>query len=250
MSPLLNPLIVGAFLMGFFGGAHCVAMCGGVVGVLCSATRAGCPASVPKRTVGTLAYNAGRLASYSLLGLLFASFGALTTNAAALDVVRYALRGVAALAMLAVGLHLLGLPSLLARAEGAGAILWRRLSPLAKRLLPLQRPHQAFLLGGLWGLMPCGLLYGALALAASAETPLGGAAVMAAFGAGTLPALLTMSAFAQTLARAIARGWVRRTAGVVVLGFGLFSTAGLLRQTGLGVPFGLAASHHCCPTSH
>ncbi len=248
----MSPLVVSAFVMGLFGGAHCVAMCGGVVGVLCSAAPR-CPsAQKPSRLSQVpywLAYNGGRIASYTLLGALFGALGTLSTGVFPLDGVRFALRAVAALCMLAVGLHLAGLPSVIRGVEALGAPLWRKVSPLTKRFLPLRTPWHALVLGGLWGLMPCGLLYGALALAASAESPAAGATAMAAFGVATLPVMLTMGAVAQSVTRWLARVWVRRAAGAVVLAFGLWSTAGVASQVGIGEVFGLATpKHHCCPT--
>lgn len=241
----MSPLVPSAFLMGLFGGAHCVAMCGGVVGVLCGAS--------PKSEQGKLrqapywlAYNGGRVGAYTLLGLLFGSLGTLSTGIFPLDGVRLALRGLAAVCMLAVGLHLAGLPSMVKTLESVGAPLWRKLSPVTQRLLPLRTPLHALGVGALWGLMPCGLLYGALALAASAESPTVGASTMLAFGLGTLPVMLTVSALAQSVARWTARVWVRRVAGAVVLAFGLWSSAGVAAQTGVGAALGLG--HACCPT--
>lgn len=264
MSELLSPIVVTALLMGAFGGLHCVAMCGGVVGVLCSAAPR-CPTAAVTRPGGGaggveappkapsarywLAYNAGRVASYSLLGALFGTLGTLSTGAFPLDGLRFALRALAALIMLFVGLHLMGLPSVMNRIESLGAPLWRRVSPLTKRFLPLRTPWHALVLGMMWGLMPCGLLYGALALAASAESTTVGMATMAAFGVGTLPVMIAMSALASGVTRWLARPWARRAAGVLVLAFGVFSSAGVAAQTGMGTPFGLGASHHvCCPT--
>ncbi len=251
----MSPLVASAFVMGLFGGVHCVAMCGGVVGVLCTAAPR-CPSASgggERSRLGQapywIAYNAGRIASYTLLGLLFAGLGTLSTGVFPLDAVRYALRTVAALCMLAVGLHLAGLPSIVKGLESLGAPLWRRLAPLSKRFLPLRTPWHAFLLGGLWGLMPCGLLYGALALAASAPSPGIGALAMTAFGIGTLPVMLTMSAVAQRVARSLAHPWVKRSIGVAFLAFGCWSTAGVAAQAGIGAAFGLAPAHHaCCPT--
>lgn len=255
----MNPLFVSAFVMGLFGGVHCVAMCGGVVGVLCSAAPR-CTTASPKITqapgAGALrnapywiAYNGGRIASYAMLGLAFAALGTLSSALLPLDAVRFGLRALAALCMLAVGLHLAGLPSVVKRLESMGAPLWKRLSPFAKRFVPLRSPWHAVVLGGLWGLMPCGLLYGALALAASAPSPAAGAWTMAAFGVGTLPVMLTMSALAQNVSRWLARGPVKRAAGIAFLAFGLWSTAALLIQVGAGDLFGIGRSHgHCCPT--
>jgi sulfite exporter TauE/SafE len=237
--------------MGLFGGTHCVAMCGGVVGVLCSAAprcATGGAAGPEARTrLGQapywLAYHGGRVASYTLLGALFGGLGSLSTGAVPLDGVRFALRLVAALCTLAVGLHLAGLPSVIKLLESLGAPLWRRLAPLSQRFLPLRTPWHALGLGGLWGMMPCGLLYGAMALSASAESVAVGASAMAAFGLATLPVMLTMSALAEGTARFLARRWVRRAVGGVVLAFGLWSTAAVAAQAGIGS----VGSQHCSP---
>ncbi|HVJ89099.1 MAG TPA: sulfite exporter TauE/SafE family protein, partial [Labilithrix sp.] len=148
--------LIPALLMGLFGGAHCVAMCGGVSSVLCS--------GATRPTQHVLAYNAGRMASYTLLGLVVGSLGTLQLGLP-VDVVRFGFRGLAAVCMLTVGLHLVGLPSAIKTIEAAGAPLWRRAAPVARRFFPLRTPLHAFAAGGLWSLMPCGLLYGALALA-------------------------------------------------------------------------------------
>jgi sulfite exporter TauE/SafE len=245
-------LLVSGLLMGLFGGTHCIAMCGGIVGVVCGgATK--CPTSnvsTLARVPFALAYNAGRIGSYALVGLGAGAFGSVVAFDPRLDFVRFALRTVAALSLLAVGLHLVGLPSMVDRAAALGTPLWRRLAPLARRLLPLERPSQALALGALWGLMPCGLLYGAIALAASAASPAMGAATMAAFGLGTLPVMLTMSSIAWIAGRRLVGHHARRAAGVLVLGFGIFATLGVARQVGVGSLFGPATPHHCCPTAH
>lgn len=252
MSPLAiatSPIVLTGLFMGLFGGLHCVAMCGGVVGVLCTAaprcaSAGGGPGGEKARQAPYwLAYNAGRLGSYTMLGLLFGTLGTLSTGAFPLDGLRFGLRAIAALCMLFVGLHLMGLPSIMRGVESIGAPIWRRVSPLTRRFLPLRTPRHALVLGGMWGLMPCGLLYGALALSASAESSVLGAATMLAFGIGTLPVMLTMSALAQGVARWAAHAWVRRAAGIVVLGFGLFSSVNVAAQTGLGEIPGFGASH-------
>ena len=231
----MSTLVVSALLMGLFGGAHCITMCGGVSSLLC----AGRPSPSSRYA---LAYNAGRVASYTLLGLVAGALGTLPFGMP-MDVVRFALRALAAICMLTVGLHLVGLPSFVKALERAGTPVWRRVAPLARRLLPLRTPWHALAAGGLWALMPCGLLYGALALAASAESPALGATTMAAFGLGTLPVMLAVGFVAGRVAQAFARTWVRRCAGALVLAFGVWSTAGLAGQ--LGLPG--AHAHACCP---
>lgn len=237
----MNALVLSGLLLGLFGGAHCVAMCGGIVSVVCGgAARCGegRERGARPRLLFALLYNLGRVLAYALAGALLGGVGGIALAQTQLDFVRYLLRALAGLSMLAAGLHLVGLPSLLGRTSG-GAV-WRRVAPFATRRLAGARPIDAFVLGLLWGLMPCGLLYGAFALAASARSAGEGALTMLAFGIGTLPVMLTLSALAQTIARWLAQKAVRRLAGVAILGFGLFTISGLVRQLDLG-------AHHCCP---
>lgn len=231
----MTPIVVSAFLMGLFGGAHCVAMCGGVTSVLCGAA--------PRQGRYVALYNLGRVGSYTLLGLLFGSLGTLSTGLFPLEGLRLALRVIAAVCMLFVGLHLAGFATPARKLESVGAPLWRFVSPIAKRFLPIRSPVQAVALGGLWGMMPCGMIYAALALATSAGTPVLGAQTMAAFGLATLPVMVAMGTAAQRVAAWLARAWVRRAAGVIVLAFGIYSSVGVAAQAGLGAPLGL--SPHC-----
>ena len=209
--------------MGLLGSTHCVAMCGGISALLGS-----------RRTV---AFQLGRVAAYGALGAVAASLGALPAEASFL---RFALRSLAAVCMLTVGLHLAGLPSSVRLLESVGAPVWRQIAPLARRFVPLRSAAQALVAGALWAFMPCGLLYGAVALAASAGSATAGALTMLAFGLGTVPAMIGVALFARRVTGTFARPWVRRAAGAVVLAFGLWSATGLAREA-LGT-----APHACC----
>jgi uncharacterized protein len=129
-----------------------------------------------------------------------------------------------------VGRYLAGVGRVLVRFEALGAPLWRRLQPLAARALPAETLPESFVAGALWGWLPCGLVYGALAAAAFAGSPSGGALVMLAFGLGTLPNLLAAGLAAGRLRALAARRRVRIAAGALVLGFGVF---GLAHASGL-----------------
>jgi len=94
--------------------------------------------------------------------------------------------------MLLLSGYLLGQGVWLKKLEGIGAGLWRRLQPLTRRLLPVDHPLKALALGGLWGLLPCGLIYTALALAVTAGSAPAGALVMLVFGVVTvIPVAIT-----------------------------------------------------------
>lgn len=206
--------------MGLFGGMHCVAMCGSASSVLCA-----------RKGAYTLSFNLGRAAGYVLLGAAAGAVGSWTVGHG-IDGLRFAFRALAATTMLLVGLHLAGLPSFIGLFERAGA-------PLAPcrayhaAAAPLRTAWHATAAGMLWSLMPCGLLYAALATSASAYSALDGAATMAAFAAGTLPVMLGVGALSSRLAPLLRKGKLRAFAGMVVLAFGVWSTAGVAAQAGL-----------------
>src|SRR6185369_4447511 len=148
-------------------------------------------------------------ASYSAVGALAGGAGALVGQLAPVHVASIALRGMAALLVVAVGLAIAGLASPARALERLGARLFAPLIPLARRFLPFTSPWHALAAGALWGFMPCGLVYSALAVALLAGSAAKGALTMAAFGLGTLPMLLAMGGLASTLSRFVARPRVR-----------------------------------------
>ena len=211
---------LSAFLVGLLGGVHCVGMCGGIVGALTFGLgRQGVVASLPF----LIAYNGGRLLSYSVAGALMGGLGWLAAHFADLRQVQLALQALAGLFMVAMGLFLGGWWFGLARVEKAGGVLWRRIEPLGRRLMPVCRPGQALVLGLLWGWLPCGLVYSVLIWSISAGDALKGALLMASFGAGTLPNLLVMGLAAAKLGAFAKRPVVRHVAGALVMGFGLYA---------------------------
>ncbi|HEY5791100.1 MAG TPA: sulfite exporter TauE/SafE family protein, partial [Gammaproteobacteria bacterium] len=186
-------------------------------------------------------YNAGRLASYAAAGALAGALGEALVAGSGLRAARWLLQGLAAGFMLLLGLYLAGWWPLLARLERLGWHLWRRLEPLGRRWLPVRDPLAAVPLGLLWGWLPCGLVYSALAWSASAGGALAGAGLMLAFGAGTLPSMLAAGALAQRW-RQLATGRLRVAAGVLVLALGVAGLVSVgLQVAGSGDP-GHAAS--------
>lgn len=246
---MIEVVVASAFAMGLFGGAHCIVMCGGVVGTLCS----GAPADLRERPLSQLrlglGYNAGRIASYALFGAIAGGFGALLERVDAVHGMQIGLRLASGLLMLGVGLYLAGVWRKYALVERLGAPVWRLVEPLARRVLPVRSTGGALLLGALWGWMPCGLVYAALAVAVSAGTPAKGALVMAAFGLGTLPTLLALGTLAGLLAKLARRAWVRRGAGLAIAAFGIFYVVSASAQAGFA-PLGKPPAHECCTGKH
>jgi uncharacterized protein len=212
------------FLVGLLGGTHCVGMCGGIVGAL-SMGAAG-------RWSLHLAYNAGRILSYGAAGAMAGALGAASLGLEGQVPVRLILYFMANLMLVALGLYLLGVTRALAFTERAGQSLWRRIQPLTRRFLPARSAAQALPLGLLWGWLPCGLVYSALASALSAGSAGRGALMMLAFGLGTLPNLLLAGMVLARLNEFVRRPVVRVASGLLVLGFGVYGFVGLMRLSG------------------
>jgi len=207
-------LLSAAFAAGFFGSAHCLGMCGGIV--LVFETQGGHYATGWLRR---LYYNSGRMLFYVLLGFVAGASGAIFRAGLAPGLML--LRVLAAVLILALGLNLLCNWQSLRFLERAGAGIWQRISPLARHVLPVSSPATALAAGFLWGAIPCGLVYSAVALAATSGSVAGGGLVMFVFWLGTLPAMMLAGASADKLYRWKNHELARRTAGVLLVLFGL-----------------------------
>lgn len=211
-----------AFIVGLFGGVHCVGMCGGIVGALSF----GLPEQARGRLTTLLPYlinyNLGRLLSYTVAGALVGGIGALAANLVALHQAQAVLQIIAGLFMVAMGLYLGGWWYGMSRLERFGGKMWRFIEPVGRRLLPVKRPGQAFVMGLVWGWLPCGLVYSALIWAVSAGSALQGGLLLLSFGLGTLPNLLLMGFFAGKLTALLRRPGVMHLAGAAVVLIGVF----------------------------
>ena len=220
---LHTPLVLASALLGAASGLHCVGMCGGIVTAFSSRKISfGKPGREWPRQ---LAFNAGRITSYALAGAAAGALGSGALLARALPA-QTVLLVIANLILVLVGLQLAGKGAALARIEALGAPLWRRLQPAAARLLSANASSKVYSAGLLWGWLPCGLVYGALVLAAAASrSPMEGALAMLAYGLGTLPWLMAAGLAAAQLRAWFARRAVRTAAGAAVLTFGLYGVA-------------------------
>jgi sulfite exporter TauE/SafE len=230
--------VLGASLL---GSAHCVGMCGGLVGFYTGAA-AGAPRRTPR--LAHLAYNGGRLAAYATLGAAAGALGAAldTTGGLLLGIQRSA-------AILSGGLITLwGLGSLL-EALGVRVLHLGAPAPLrsvAGRAIasvgtapPLLR---ALVVGLATGCLPCGWLYAFLATAAGTGSALGGAALMAVFWVGTLPAMLSLGLGLQALAGPLRRH-VPVACAMAMIVVGLLAIGGRMSAVAPG-PGSPAHEHH------
>lgn len=229
--------LVAALGVGLLGSGHCMGMCGGIAGAV--------GMSGPRHTLAagaaySLLYNLGRIVSYAIAGFLVGSLGTWLGVAFHIGPWAAVLRLVTGVVMLGIGLHLALNWGGLRRIETLGVRLWRLVAPLAYKLLPPRNPAQALGLGLLWGWLPCGLVYTMLAAAAVAGSGTHGALLMVAFGLGTWPAMVGATAAAHRLTGWSRKPAFRRTAGALIILFGVWTLVAPTRML-------LAQHHHSVP---
>ena len=196
---------LAAFVSGLAGSMHCVAMCGGFA------------ATAGSRPAGAAAWHLGRLSTYALLGAIAGAVGKVIPGPAWIPA------AVATVLLCWFALAIAGVvPEPRIRVPGIG----RAGIALANR----EGLGWRYLFGMTTGLLPCGLVYAALALPVALGHPLAGAAAMVAFGLGTVPALATLSVALQRVLRSGI--WARRTVAATIFVVGLWTIAMRVRSDG------------------
>jgi len=225
---------LSAFIIGLLGSGHCIAMCGGITTMLTSALpknssydqqqipvnnqRSIKPSS---KFILIFNYNLGRIASYSLIGAIVGFTGSIAAKNLGMPLA--GLRMFSALFVILLGLYLGQWIMWLNRIEYLGKWLWKYVSPLASKALPVDTPTKAFTLGAVWGWLPCGLVYSTLTWALASNSIIAGAGVMFFFGLGTLPALLTLSLGFINTKMLLMNLWFRKTMAIALISYGIYS---------------------------
>ncbi len=144
-------------------------------------------------------YNFGRITSYTLAGAL-AGIVESFIPAPATEINGYRiLQLLSAVIMASAGFYIAGWLPRFAYIEKAGAHFWKRIEPFGRKLIPVKYRTQAFLFGMVWGWLPCGLVYTALALALTTDDVTKSALTMLSFGLGTLPAVMGVGIMTSVL---------------------------------------------------
>ncbi len=211
------------FLTGLAGSLHCVGICGPLLLGFSRVLDSG-PNRSPRLDFAY--YHAGRLWTYGLLGLLVGWAGSGLREGSIHLGWQRPLAILISVLVIGSGAAALGLiPGFRLQLSSPGTCL-RPLNPGSYLASFLGGPRRSgrLLLGAVMGLLPCGLVYTVLLIAATLGSPLHSAVGMICFGAGTLPALS-----AVVLAGRLAPRWLRaagsRLAAVVLVGIGLFMLA-------------------------
>ncbi len=219
---------LAAFLLGLAGSLHCAVMCGPLVLAVNAARRHHSPVSpaplVPAACLHNFAYHAGRLVTYSLLGAISGLIGAAIVFA-----------GFQRWISIAAG-SLILLASLTSFRAQWGGWTGKMVLTIKSKFGPLLRHRglgASVLLGGLNGLLPCGLVYIACATAAAAGTVAASIATMLAFGLGTAPMLLSLGLAGKVISWGHPLG-LRRIVSVCATLVGVLL---IVRGLSLGLPY-------------
>lgn len=234
--------LFSAFIIGLLGSGHCIGMCGGITTMLTSALPkqnlldSASPANyssgkhspykhTPKKYSNILlagCYNFGRITSYAFIGAIVGFTGSIAAKN--IGVPLAGLRLIAGIFLILLGLYLGQWLMWLNKIELIGKILWKIISPYSKKFIPVNSPQKAIGLGLLWGWLPCGLVYSTLTWSLASGNALSGAAIMACFGLGTLPALMTMSIGVVKFKDLVIQPVFRKVMAICIIFYGIYCT--------------------------
>jgi sulfite exporter TauE/SafE len=218
-------LLLAVFLGALVSGWHCALMCGGIAAAIEGQGSSQKLSFTPLHSKSKLFYlqllmHLGRLSTYVALGATAAWLGMILWQQNMVPIQR-PLFALTSLILLVMGLRLLRQSS--RSSLPVGKWLGARMARYWARYLGgfTSRPSRWFS-GMMWGLVPCGLVYSVLPLAFLSGDVLTGAALMLAFGLGTLPNLLLISQFSAVLTQFGQLRWVRYVAASLLLSAGIF----------------------------
>jgi uncharacterized protein len=220
MIPTLE--LGGALLLGLMGTPHCITMCGPVAALSCGGALPK-PGDATSRfaVVRRVAWvQLGRVMGYATLGALAGGLFGFVERATHATRFHLAAKVVCGVSLFVVGLLSSGvLTSLLPRSSRVSDAASRTLGKLLQAVgfgPKSEQAHRLVARGVLWGFLPCGLVYGALTVAMSTGSAPEGALVMAAFFAGTLPAITAIVSFLRGAASIFRNSTVRLATGLLM----------------------------------
>ncbi len=195
-----------AFMTGLLGSGHCLGMCGGLVSGFFMKLQA-------RGAAPYLAYHGARLSVYALVGLVAAGLGAVLVATGIFGLAQGFLEILAGLVVILLGFDLLGI-SPVRNNFGFAPVAWLR----RQFVTATQKgPTVGALIGGaINGHMPCSMTMAMAVQATTAPSPPEGMLLMLAFGAGTLPSMLSASVLFGKLGPRL-RGWLLKGAALFVI---------------------------------
>jgi len=209
-------IIISTALLASVG--HCIGMCGGIV-IAYSSAKLDASDSWGRQTFAHLAYNFGRVTTYSAIGALFGFVGQVIAFTPTTKGVLFLLTGIL---MILAGLSLIGGSKFLNSAEFSISHN-RWYAQKFKSLIGSKSLKSFYLLGMLNGMIPCGLVLSFAVFAASSASALWGAVIMAIFGLSTIPTMFTLATLTKVLQNSSLRGVMMKLASILVISYGIYT---------------------------
>jgi uncharacterized protein len=232
-------IVIAALTLGLLGSLHCIGMCGPIALALPVVSN-----SRSSRVTGVFIYNIGRVFTYSLLGFAFGLLGK-----------TFIIAGYQQALSIVLGILILVIlisPGGYAHNSKFTSIVFKpvvKLKSALGKLFTQKSYGSLFSIGILNGLLPCGLVYTAIAGAIAVAEPMKAGLFMALFGLGTVPAMLSLSLAGQKISMGV-RNKFRRVSVVFVSAMAVLL---ILRGLNLGIPFvspqldkSDCTKHSCC----
>lgn len=197
---------------------HCIGMCGGIV-IAYSSSKIDQTKPWLTQSIAHLAYNLGRVTTYTILGLIFGMLGKVSAFSPTTKGVLFLITG---MLMVLAGFSLLGKLGFLNAIEvSVSNKSW--FQRLFQKLMRTKSLASFYSLGLLNGIIPCGLVYSFAIIAASTASPLWGGIVMAIFGLATIPTLFLLGSVTKILQKGATRKIMMRISAFLVIAYGIFT---------------------------
>jgi len=217
ITQLISSPILIAFVIGLFSSLHCVSMCGSIIGTLSFSLKPEIRSNKAKMATFIFSYNLGRIFSYMLAGLIIGLIESIVTMPLGEEHGHQILKIISALIISGAGFYIAGWFPAFAYIEKTGSRFWKAIEPYGRKLIPVATLNQAFLFGMVWGWIPCGLVYTALALAATSGDIVISALSMLAFGLGTLPAVMGTGLVSSFISRISSLRTTKQVIGMLLV---------------------------------
>lgn len=227
-------ILLTAFLLGLAGSFHCVGMCGPIA--LSLPLRG---ETIAGKIGGSILWSFGRIVTYSLMGAVFGAIG-----------FGFRMAGFQQIVSIVVGVLMIlsvFLPSLFKRFRiGKLTALFNPIHNGMQQLFREKNNRALFLIGIFNGLLPCGLVYLAIAGAIGTADTAMAIGYMALFGLGTLPLLLAVSMLGNIISQTL-RNQLNKVVPFVVVLIGIIF---ILRGLTLGIPYLSPPKEKLTPSHH
>ncbi len=218
-----NASYLAAFVIGLFSSLHCIGMCGSIIGTLTYSLSPDIRNNKRILFSIVLSYNLGRIASYALAGAVVGTLHAFLSLPFSQGAAYRILQLLSAAVMAGAGLYIGGWFPRFAYIEKLGSRFWKLIEPFGRKMIPVKTRIQALLFGMVWGWLPCGLIYTALALAATTGDIMHSSMTMLSFGLGTLPAVVGVGIMTSMLAKLSRVQHFKQAVGILLIVFALLA---------------------------